>query len=147
MSFVLRAKKKTGSPIPATGLWVLIGIAAVFFLVRYGTELLREHDLREQARQQAAVNSALRDDNARLRSTLFYYQSDRYVEQRAREDLNLRRADESVLIPITVAAPAPAVPASTEQPAPLDPNIKLPPDVADRRPGWERWLDLFAPSR
>ena len=147
MSFVLRARKKNSTPLPATGLWVLIGLAAVFFLVRYGTELLREHDLREKARLQAASNAALRDDNARLRSTLFYYQSDRYIEQRAREDLNLRRPDESVLIPIRVAAPTPAAPTANDPPTPTSGTVELPPRPAEGRANWEQWLELFVPAR
>ena len=146
MSIVLRARKKGSTPLPATGLWVLIGIAAVFFLVRYGTELLREHDLREKARQQAEANAALRDDNARLRSGLLYYRSDRYIEQRAREDLNLRRPDESVLIPIRVAAPTPAVP-STNTEHPTGGPVDLPPSQVEGQPNWETWLELFAPAR
>ena len=146
MSFVLRARKKSSTPLPATGLWVIVGLAAVFFLVRYGTELLREHDLREKARQQAVTNAALRDDNARLQSSLLYYQSDHYIEQRAREDLNLRRPDEAVLIPILAPAPtsddeytaAPQVAESVEIPPPLQ---------RDERDNWELWADLFAPSR
>ena len=148
MSFVLRARKKGSTPIPATGLWVLIGIAAVFFLVRYGTELLRENDLREKARQQATVNAAVSDDNARLRSALLYYQSDRYVEQRAREDLNLRRPDESVLIPISMAAPTPAIPSGDGRPPQADSQqVDVPPSTVDENPSWERWLELFSQPR
>jgi hypothetical protein len=148
MSFVLRARKRGSTPIPATGLWVLIGIAAVFFLVRYGTELLRENDLREKARQQATVNAAVRDDNARLRSALLYYQSDRYVEQRAREDLNLRRPDESVLIPISVAAPTPpAPPGDGSQPPTGSEQVDIPPVTVEEKPSWEKWLELFVLPR
>jgi cell division protein FtsB len=145
LSFVLRARKKSSTPLPATGLWVIIGLAAVFFLVRYGTELLREHDLREQARRQDAANRALSDTNARLRSALLYYGSDRYIEQRAREDLNLRRPDESVIIPIT----APEAMGSTEEAQPdatQDAPLAEVPAQRSEQPNWKRWLDMFAPA-
>ena len=58
------------------------------------------------------------DENARLAAALQYYLSDKYVEQRAREDLNLRRADEEVLIPI--GDPPAASQGTTTQPQPPD---------------------------
>ncbi|MEO5953259.1 MAG: hypothetical protein ABIQ44_12405, partial [Chloroflexia bacterium] len=73
---------------------------------------------------------------------LEYYKSNKYIEQRAREDLNLRRADEEVLIPIggnntqstntTPANNGDNVPAATSTGADEDAN-------------WQKWFDLFSP--
>jgi cell division protein FtsB len=121
-------------------MWLVLGLAVVFFLVRYGQELFLESDLRAKAATQRTVNQALRDENARLKANLQYFQSDKYVEQRAREDLNLRRPDEQVLIPIIQAqSPTSNVQASTT-PARSAQNSPA------ERPNWLRWFDLFSPG-
>src|SRR3954468_19249668 len=100
MSAIIRSKRRKGPPGSTTVLWLVLGLAITFFLVRYGQELLLAHDLTDKASAQRITNSKLSDENARLKSTLSYYQSDKYIEQRAREDLNLRRPEEEVLIPV-----------------------------------------------
>src|SRR5690349_2389700 len=115
MSAVIKPRKIRKVPAATPALWLVLGLAAVFFLVRYGQELLMEHDLNSKIAVQRSANSALADENARLAAALLYYQSDKYVEQRAREDLNLRRSDEEVLIPVgdTPQASTPAEPSGT----------------------------------
>src|SRR5438552_17491490 len=103
MSAIVKAKHAKSKPISTTALWLVLGLAVTFFLVRYGQELLLEHSLKDQAGLQRRENSALADDNNRLNALLQYYQSDRYIEHRAREDLNLRLKDETVLIPLVTA--------------------------------------------
>ncbi|MDQ6695320.1 MAG: septum formation initiator family protein, partial [Chloroflexota bacterium] len=113
-----------------------------FFLVRYGQELILEHDLRDQASAQRITNGLLQDNNTRLRTKLQYYQSNPYIEQRAREDLNLRMPNEEVLIPVS-AAQATAVPGSAVQPAATLQSVATPtPEEAN----WQKWFELFAPA-
>ncbi|MDQ6694439.1 MAG: septum formation initiator family protein [Chloroflexota bacterium] len=142
MSIVIRARKARNRPASTLALWLGLGIVAVFFLVRYGQELLLEHSLRDQAASQRVANALLEDNNTRLDAQLQYYQSNAYIEQRAREDLNLRMSNEEVLIPVGVAAPT-AVAGST------GPAITTPQSVATPVPAtenWQKWFDLFAPA-
>jgi cell division protein FtsB len=142
MSAVVKTRQFKKLPVSTPALWVVLGLAVTFFLVRYGQEVLLEHELNSQVATQTRANSALTDENARLEARLNYYQSEKYVEQRAREDLNLRRADEEVLIPIgeqasdnasgttiTTAGEAPAAPTAVPQ-----------------QGNWQKWLELFSPS-
>jgi cell division protein FtsB len=144
MSAVIKAKRFRKLPAATPALWVVLGLAAAFFLVRYGQEVLMEHDLNSRIAAQRTANAALADDNVRLQAALLYYQSDKYVEQRAREDLNLRRPDEDVLIPVGGdQAQTGSVPAG-EQP----PTVSIPTSSAQAgadNPNWLKWLDLFSP--
>src|SRR4051794_16986485 len=105
MSAVIKTRRRKNLTLSTAALWIVLGFAAIFFLVSYGQELLLAHSLTEQAAVQRQENAGAQDENARLKAMLQYYQSDKYIEQRAREDLNLRRAEEEVLIPI-VATPS-----------------------------------------
>src|SRR5438034_11072949 len=100
MSAVIKKKRRKGPTGSTVALWVVLGLAGAFFLVRYGQELLLAHELSDRGAAQRIINKDLRDENARLGASLDYYQSDKYIEQRARDDLNLRRPDEEVLIPV-----------------------------------------------
>jgi cell division protein FtsB len=121
----------------------VLGLAAVFFLVRYGQELLMEHDLDYKIAVQRSSNSALADENARLAAALLYYQSDKYVEQRAREDLNLRRSDEEVLIPVGDSAQTSTMPPKSPPGTSAD-SVQQAPQPSDH-PNWLKWLELFSP--
>jgi hypothetical protein len=127
-------------------MWMVLGLAVVFFLVTYGQQLFLEGDLKAKAAVQRTANQSLRDENARLKASLQYYQSDKYIEQRAREDLNLRRPDEHVLIPVApVAGSATRVPNQVPPPAPA-PAQPTPRADNVQKANWQRWLDLFSPS-
>lgn len=143
MSAVIKPRRLKKLPASTPALWLVIGLAVTFFLVRYGQEVLLEHDINSRIAEQQRANAALNDDNARLEAHLKYVQSDKYVEQRAREDLNLRRADEEVLIPIDAGAVAPgdesASQAAGEGAAPGAA------DAAHEKANWEGWFELFAP--
>ena len=145
MSAIVRRKPRKSLSFSQTALWVVLGLAAAFFLVRYGQEVLLEHDLNRKAAAQQESNAQLRDENARLAALLEYYKSDKYIEQRAREDLNLRRPDETVLIPIDTT------PEAGDRGAPLD--IPRSEEAAEpeatptaERANWQKWLDLFSPG-
>src|SRR5688500_7144274 len=103
MSAIIRTKRRKNPPASTAVLWAVLRMAAIFSLFSYGQELLLAHELGQKATAQREANAALSDENTRLRSLLHYYGSDKYIEQRAREDLNLRRPDEKVLIPVLTA--------------------------------------------
>src|SRR6476619_5758711 len=114
MSAVVKNRGRSNLPISTTALWLVLGLAVTFFLVNYGQELLLANQLNAKSDEQRVVNSRLRDENTRLQAMLLYYKSDKYVEQRAREDLNLRRGDEEVLIPVG-ETPVAALPSGNAQ--------------------------------
>jgi hypothetical protein len=120
---------------------LVLGLAAAFFLLRYGQEVLQEHDLNARVAAQQRNNAQMDQENKRLQASLEYYLSDKYIEQRAREDLNLRRADEEVLIPIGEFG---AAPDDAGQPAGQGDAAGANTSQADRG-NWQRWLELFSP--
>jgi cell division protein FtsB len=141
MSVVFKLPTGKNRSLSTTAISVVLGLFAVLFLVRYGQELLLEHELNARSAEQRRTNLALRDANTRLAASLQYYQSTKYIEQRAREDLNLRRADEEVLIPVgldaTLGGGLPGGGAQGEEE-----------DLAAHEPpNWEKWLGLFAPAK
>src|SRR5947209_9739672 len=142
MSAIIRGKRRKGPPGSTTALWLVLGLAITFFLVRYGQELLLAHDLTDKAAAQRIANSKLSDENTRLKSLLGYYQSDKYIEQRAREDLNLRRPEEEVLIPVEAT---PAAEAAGSALALSDTQkVQSEPTPGPAVANWEKWLDLFS---
>src|SRR5262245_7850598 len=126
-------------------LWVVLGLAVTFFLVRYGQELLQAHDLNDKAAAQRIENAALKDENGRLQAQLEYYKSDKYIEQRAREDLNLRRPDEVVLIPIAPQAQVLGATGGTSTGGAGEGSGSTTqtgaPAPAAPRANWQNWLD------
>lgn len=129
-------------------MWLVFGLAAIFFLVIYGQQLLLEQDLKDRIAVQRAENRTLDDVNTRLKSSLLYYQSAKYIEQRAREDLNLRRPDEEVLIPIKQES---SPPNAEENPSEVEDDGsghtsttgEVKPDM--EASNWLAWLGLFSP--
>lgn len=142
MSAVIRTRRNNKHrSLSTTALWLVLGLAVLFFIVRYGQELLLEHSLNDQVAVQRVQNATLRDDNSRLAAKLQYYLSDKYIEQRAREDLNLRRPDEQVLIPIN-AAPSASQGTIAGVPSAQQPITE--PTVPPAEANWQKWLDLFS---
>ena len=141
MSVVFKLPTGKNRSLSTTAISIVLGLFALLFLVRFGQELLLEHDLKARAAEQRRANSALRDDNTRLRASLQYFQSTKYIEQRAREDLNLRRADEEVLIPVGLDATLEGGLGGTTAQASAE-------DAAAEEPSnWEKWFGLFAPAK
>src|SRR3954464_9724994 len=145
MSAIIRSKRRKGRPGSTAALWVVLGLAITFFLVRYGQELLLAHDLTDKAAAQKITNNKLEDENTRLKSLLGYYQSNKYIEQRAREDLNLRRPEEEVLIPIE-STPEATTPGSALTLSPTPEIETIVPTPTPRLDNWQKWLDLFSPG-
>lgn len=147
MSTIARNRRWGNSAISTAALWAGIGLAITFFLVRYGQELLLAHDLNERASAQRVANTILKKENSRLQAQLQYFQSDKYIEQRAREDLNLRRPDEEVLIPIVADLPATVGQANAQDGASSPGATGEQPAVpTPQRANWQQWLDLFNPA-
>ncbi len=132
-------------PSRTTAVLVVVGfMVVVFFLVTYGQQLLLERSLKDKAAAQRTANSALADENTRLKAAYQYYQSAKYIEQRAREDLNLRRPEEEVIIPIKVAPdPSASKPKAVETPVVTQP-ANMGRDTDEEVPNWEKWLRLFS---
>jgi cell division protein FtsB len=143
MSAVIKPRRLKKLPASTPALWLVIGLAVTFFLVRYGQEVLLEHDINARITEQQLANAALTDETARLQAHLQYVRSDKYVEQRAREDLNLRRADEEVLIPVD--ADTPGSRATADEAAPNASVATGTGKAAPARANWEGWFELFAP--
>ena len=142
MSAIIRSRGRKGLPGSTTALWLVLGLAVTFFLVRYGQELLLAHDLNDRAGAQRIANGKLRDENTRLKALLGYDQSDKYIEQRAREDLNLRRPEEEVLIPVE-ATPEAAAAGSTLTLSDTQ-RVESEPTPSPAVANWEKWLDLLS---
>src|SRR5205814_2127549 len=145
MSAIIKTKRRKSLPASTAALWLVLGLAVTFFLVRYGQELLLAHDLNEKAAAQRTANAALRDENSRLKALLQYNQSDKYIEQRAREDLNLRRPEEEVLIPVAATLGATGQSATPSIKSPAQPGNAAP-TPAPEQANWQNWLDLFSPA-
>lgn len=147
MSAVVKNRGRANLPVSTTALWLVLGLAVVFFLVNYGQQLLLAHDLSTKSDEQRLVNSRLKDENSRLKALLQYDQSDKYIEQRAREDLNLRREDEEVLIPVG-ATPVKDSQSTNRQGNDSGSKALPTPRVTGEEANWLKWLDLFrAPAQ
>lgn len=142
MTAAIKTTKQRRFSYSAPALWAVLIVAGVLFLYRYGEEVFREHGLNAQIAVQQRVNAEMRDENQRLQAALEYYLSDKYIEQRAREDLNLRRADEEVLIPIgnIGSAAQPQADASTAGATGTGDAA-----ASEQKPNWQQWFELFGP--
>ena len=143
MSAIIRTKRRKNLPASTAVLWAVLGMAVVFFLFSYGQELLLAHDLGQKAAVQREANAALSDENTRLTSLLQYYKSDKYIEQRAREDLNLRRPDEKVLIPVLTSPVEQTEEAAGTGTASRSGGQEQ--QVAPEQANWQKWFALFRP--
>ncbi len=101
----------------------LIAVAAasisVIFLLAFGSQIIEIYRLRSSLAVADAGLEELRAEQAALEATLAYVQTDDYVEQVARAELNkVRPGDERVVV-ITREAPAPT-PVRTPAPQPAE---------------------------
>jgi cell division protein FtsB len=141
MSAVIKTNRTRKLPVSAPALWIVLGLAASLFLVRYWQQVLQEHSLDEQIVLQSRSNQQMTDENQRLQASLQYYQSDKYVEQRAREALNLRRPNEEVLIPIGgTGTQSPDRSAGAQGAGNAGGQDQAQPQSEEN---WQRWFGLF----
>jgi cell division protein FtsB len=112
---------------------VLVLIVGAYFLVAFGEQAWKARQLNaEVAERQSAVND-LTAQKQQLQVQLDQYSSDQYlafVEQKARQDLNLSRPGEHVLLVRWTGSASPT-PAATATPEPT------------HKANWDKWLDLF----
>jgi cell division protein FtsB len=143
MSAVIKTNRTRKFNVSAPALWIILGLAASLFLVRYWQQVLQEHSLDEQIALQSSANAQMTDENQRLQASLQYYQSDKYVEQRAREDLNLRRPNEEVLIP--VGGTGTQTTGADQDNGQANAGSGTAPDATQIRQAdnWQQWLSLF----
>jgi cell division protein FtsB len=114
---------------------VLVLLVGAYFLVAFGEQAWKARQLdAEVAERQAAVNDLTAQKQV-LQSQLKEYSSDQYlayVERTARQDLNLSRPGEKVLV-VRWQGTAPPTP------SPSPTASSKPPEKAN----WDKWLRLF----
>ncbi|HVX29165.1 MAG TPA: septum formation initiator family protein [Nitrolancea sp.] len=114
---------------------VLVLIVGAYFLVAFGEQAWKARQLEgEVAERQSAVDE-LTQQKQQLQAQLDQYSSDQYlafVEQKARQDLNLSRPGEHVLLVRWTGGASPT-PAASATATPEPPH----------KANWDKWLDLF----
>ena len=70
MSVVFKVPTGKNRSLSTTAISVVLGLLALLFLVRFGQELLLEHELNARAAIQRTDNAALRGGNTRVRASL-----------------------------------------------------------------------------
>ena len=107
-----------------------------YFLVAFGEQAWRARELQADVDGQHTAIAELARENAALQTQADRYASDAYldyVEGIARRDLNLANPGETILLVRWQGGQAQAnALAVTGTP------------VADERPNWQRWLDVFS---
>jgi cell division protein FtsB len=127
----------------AQALMAAVVLVGLYFMGNFVSEVVHAQHLANQVELGRKENERLQAENRQLARDQQYYESDAYVQLRARTDLGLRGPDETVVYPLltpgpaSAAAPAPgaAGPVAGSPPA-------APPPAVPARP-WDRWLALF----
>jgi cell division protein FtsB len=128
-------------------LMILVVLIGLGFGYSFAREVVQAQHLAGQAEASRLENERIAAENRKLQRDLQYYQSDAYAELRARTDLNMRRPDEQVILPVlpdgetTITSPDSDMGAQAAQ-APANPVAPAPGGVTGRN--WDRWLALFA---
>jgi len=133
-----------------------LALVGLGFGYSFAREVVQAQRLANQGAVSRQANEALAAGNRKLARDLQYYQSDAYAEVRARSDLNMRRADEQIVLPVltstlTTAAPtglggAQPSAAPGQSPAAVQAAAGAPPSLATGR-AWDRWAALFGAGR
>ncbi len=108
-----------------------LGVYVVALTVQKAEE---SHRLGEQAEALRQEVARLKQENLQLQQELVYHRSDAYVEKAAREQLNLAKPGDVVLIA--------AMPTPEATPAPLPESGSA--ASAKEQPFWRRWLHVLA---
>ena len=138
-------------------LMLALALVGLGFGYSFAREVVQAQRLANQGAVSRQANEALAAGNRKLARDLQYYQSDAYAEVRARSDLNMRRADEQIVLPVltstlTTAAPGgaggAATGSATRQSPTSDPSAGNPPPAAlATGRAWDRWAALFGAGR
>ncbi len=132
---------------------VLVGLG---FGYSFAREVVQAQRLANQGAVSLQANEALAAGNRKLARDLQYYQSDAYAEMRARTDLNMRRPDEQIVLPVltgtlTTAANGPGGaatgPAGDQSPTSDLATSNPPPATLTTGRAWDRWAALFGANR
>jgi cell division protein FtsB len=81
-------------------LMILVVLIGLGFGYSFAREVVQAQHLAGQAEASRQENERIAAENRKLQRDLQYYQSDAYAELRARTDLNMRRPDEQVILPV-----------------------------------------------
>ncbi len=114
---------------------ILLAIG-IYFVVGFAKEVVHGQQLSADVSAETQSNADLQQANARLQEQKQYYQSDGYVEQAARDGLNLRKPNETIILPIL---PTPSAGDHSSSPPPAANAATSPPPKAN----WQRWFSLF----
>jgi cell division protein FtsB len=109
----------------------------IWFLLAFAEQTWRARQLQAEATLQRAAIAEIDAGNAELREQLTVYESDSwidYAQSRARRDLNLANAGETVLM----------VRWGSRQPGPT--TEQAAPAVESEPANWRKWVDVFAPE-
>lgn len=112
---------------------LVLALITLSLVVSFGEQVVQGARMEQQRRDLEAEVAQLRAERDRLEAGAAYAESDVYVEQRAREMLNLARDGDTVILP-QLPPPAP-----TAAPAPQ--ALPLPP----AEPNWLKWWRAFFP--
>src|SRR3954454_20330766 len=93
-------------------LMLLVVLTGLYFGYSFAREVVQAQRLAAQAEASRQQNEDLAAQNRKLARDLQYYQSDAYAELRARTDLNMRRKDETIILPVLPAGGPPAPPSA-----------------------------------
>ncbi len=130
-------KQQTQTPTTYSRGWRVrpLSLLLLAAMALFGYKFLQKtQEIRGLAAQEAALqsqNQNLAQQNARIRQSQRYYQTDRYVEDAARSTLGLIKPGETVIV-----APPVRQRIETVRSAPLAPLA--PPD-----PPWKQWWNAF----
>ena len=133
----------------AQALMAIVVLVGLYFMGNFVSEVVHAQHLANQVELGRKENERLQAENRQLARDQQYYESDAYIQLRARTDLGLRSPDEIVVYPLLTPGPAPAAGGAAPSGAPAPPAASsapaASPSAAPARP-WDRWLALFLGS-
>jgi cell division protein FtsB len=142
--------RKAHRTIGAQLLMIVVVLIGLYFGYSFAREVVQAQRLAGEAEISQQENDLIAAENRKLERDLQYYQSPAYAELRARTDLNMRRPDEQIILPVLpdgAAVPAADLPSASVAPA-APPSAAQPAARAAAVPApgarnWDRWFSLF----
>lgn len=130
-------RRKGLSSISLAQVMVFISLVlAGYFIISFGKVALVSHQLRNTKAALQAEVAALEEEVAALEAQKEFVQTDRYIEQAAREEYKMSRPDDQVIVPIF---PEESEVNAREESASREP---VAPTAEEKEP-WRAWWDLF----
>ena len=112
---------------------LVLMLLTLSLLVSFGEQVVQGARMEQQRHDLESEVARLRAEHDNLEAGVAYAESDVYVEQRAREMLNLAREGDTVILP-QLPPPAPTA-------APAPEALAVPPPA----PNWLKWWRAFFP--